>query len=143
MIRKHFLHRNGFACLWIAVLMLPAFFHAVLAESVPDAGAGPAAVTVPDAVAESVAKQESGAAEAAGSDSEPAAETSEEDASGIDFVLVLDGSGTMAQSDPKGLTAEAAKMFVDMLPNKNARVAVVEFGPNYGENAFNAEKYTK
>ncbi|MCR5403586.1 MAG: VWA domain-containing protein, partial [Butyrivibrio sp.] len=65
-----------------------------------------------------------------------------EDESTIDFVLVLDNSGTMAKSDPDGLTVSAAKMFIDMLPNKNARVAVVEFGSDYGEAAFAADKYT-
>ena len=69
--------------------------------------------------------------------------TASEDDSNIDFVLVLDNSGTMARSDPGGLTVDAAKMFIDMLPMKNARVAVVEFGSNYGENAFSPEKYTK
>ena len=64
-----------------------------------------------------------------------------EDESTIDFVLVLDNSGTMASSDPEGLTVSAAKMFIDMLPQKNARVAVVEFGSNYGEDAFSGEKY--
>ena len=65
-----------------------------------------------------------------------------EDDSTIDFVLVIDNSGTMARSDPKGLTVSAAKMFIDMLPKKNARVAVVEFGSNYGDGAFSPEKYT-
>ena len=59
-----------------------------------------------------------------------------EDDSTVDFVLVLDNSGTMASSDPEGLTIEAAKMFIDMLPNKNARVAIVEFGSDYGTQAY-------
>jgi hypothetical protein len=65
-----------------------------------------------------------------------------EEDSTIDFVLVLDNSGTMAKSDPEGLTVSAAKMFIDMLPHKNARVAVVEFGSDYGADAYDAEKYS-
>ena len=64
------------------------------------------------------------------------------DESTVDFVLVLDCSGTMEQSDPGKLTVAAAKMFVDMLPHKNARVAIVNFGADYGENAYNPEKYS-
>ena len=74
-------------------------------------------------------------------DAELTASAGENDST-IDFVLVLDNSGTMARSDPDGLTTAAAMMFIDMLPTKNARVAVVEFGSNYGENAYSPEKYT-
>lgn len=70
------------------------------------------------------------------------ADSAAEDDSTIDFVLVLDNSGTMARSDPDRLTVSAAKMFIDMLPEKNARVAVVEFGSDYGEDAYSGEKYT-
>ena len=65
-----------------------------------------------------------------------------EENSPVDFVLVLDNSGTMAKSDPEGLTVSAAKMFIDMLPHKNARVAVVEFGSDYGADAYDPEQYT-
>ncbi len=71
------------------------------------------------------------------------ADPSPEDDSTVDFVLVLDNSGTMARSDPEGLTTAAAKMFIDMLPQKNARVAVVEFGSNYGDRAYSKEKYSE
>ena len=159
MISKLNVRRAVFLCLWIAALVLIAFGQAVRAESESVASKGP------DVAAESEKTPAQGPASAVKSEktpaqepvsgaesesvsgtelgSEPAAESSEDDVSGIDFVLVLDGSGTMAKSDPKGLTVEAARMFVDMLPNKNARVAVVEFGPNYGEDAYDAEKYTK
>ena len=173
MTRKHYLHRSILACLWIAILLFPAVCQGVRAESdsgsvsapgsaevsapgsvsapssaevsAPGSGSasGSTAKTISDAEMEAFSTAQSEPAAAADPNSELAAETSEDDASGIDFVLVLDGSGTMAKSDPKGLTVEAAKMFVDMLPNKNARIAVVEFGPDYGESAYDAEKYTK
>lgn len=54
----------------------------------------------------------------------------------IDFVLILDCSGSMAKSDEENLSVSAAKMFVDMLPAENARLAVVSMGPNYGSEAY-------
>lgn len=71
------------------------------------------------------------------------AASTQESSSTIDFVLVLDNSGTMKRSDPDGLTVAAAKMFIDMLPRKDARVAVIEFGADYGEAAFDKEQYSK
>lgn len=41
------------------------------------------------------------------------------------FVLVLDCSGSMEESDVNGLSPKAAKMFVDMMPVENAQIAVV------------------
>lgn len=55
----------------------------------------------------------------------------------IDFVLLLDCSGSMGSSDTQGLYISAAKMFVDMLPTENARLSVIGFGPNYGGEAYN------
>lgn len=57
----------------------------------------------------------------------------------IDFVLILDCSGSMDESDEEGLSVSAAKMFVDMLPAENARLAVIAMGPNYGEAAYPME----
>ncbi len=53
-----------------------------------------------------------------------------------DFVLVLDSSGSMENSDEQQLHISAAKMFVDMLPSENARLSVIGFGPNYGAEAY-------
>lgn len=54
----------------------------------------------------------------------------------VDFVLVLDQSGSMNSSDHERLTVSAAKMFVDMLPAENARLAVIAFGDDYGSEAY-------
>lgn len=45
-----------------------------------------------------------------------------------DFVLVLDCSGSLWESDPNLLCLEACSMFVDMIPVENARVSIVAFG---------------
>lgn len=68
-----------------------------------------------------------------------AAESASDDTK-VDFVLVLDCSGSMEASDPEGLSISAAKMFVDMIPMENARVGVVGFGGNWGEQAYVYEK---
>ena len=52
------------------------------------------------------------------------------------FVLVLDCSGSMEESDVNGLSPKAAKMFVDMMPVENAQIAVVAFGANWGEDSY-------
>ena len=54
----------------------------------------------------------------------------------VDFVLVLDCSGSLSTSDEQRLSVSAAKMFVDMLPAENARLAVVALGNDYGANAY-------
>ena len=54
----------------------------------------------------------------------------------VDFVLLLDRSGSMGSSDEQQLYVSAAKMFVDMLPTESARLAVVAFGEDYGEEAY-------
>lgn len=54
----------------------------------------------------------------------------------VDFVLVLDCSGSLSASDEQRLSVSAAKMFVDMLPAENARLAVVALGNDYGANAY-------
>ena len=46
----------------------------------------------------------------------------------VDFVLVLDCSGSMIKFDPNQLAATACKMFIDMIPIQDARVSVVTFG---------------
>ena len=58
----------------------------------------------------------------------------------VDFVLVLDCSGSMDKTDPNGLSVSAAKMFVDMIPMENARVGVVGFGGYWGDQAYVYEK---
>lgn len=65
-----------------------------------------------------------------------AAEKGREDESTVDFVLVLDCSGTMKDNDPKGWTASAAKTFVDLLGVEKSRLAIVAFGPYYGEDSY-------
>ena len=60
----------------------------------------------------------------------------EEEKENIDFVLVLDCSKSMDSSDPESLSIRAAKMFVDMLPVENTRVAVVGFGPEWGKSTY-------
>lgn len=46
----------------------------------------------------------------------------------VDFVLVLDCTDSMAKSDTSNICEAAAKMFTDLAPSNNARVAVVAFG---------------
>lgn len=54
----------------------------------------------------------------------------------VDFILVLDCSGSMDSSDRQGLSISAAKMFADMVPMENARIGVVGFGGNWGDQAY-------
>lgn len=61
-----------------------------------------------------------------------AAESKSDDTT-VDFILVLDCSGSMEKTDPEGLSVSAAKMFVDMIPKENARVGVIGFGQDWGE----------
>lgn len=68
-----------------------------------------------------------------------AAESASDDTK-VDFVLVLDCSGSMDSSDKQGLSISAAKMFADMIPMENARIGVVGFGGNWGEQAYVYEK---
>lgn len=53
-----------------------------------------------------------------------------------DIVLVLDCSGTMPIYDPNGLTAEATKLFVDLLQSYNVRLSIIVFGDDYGKDAY-------
>ena len=46
----------------------------------------------------------------------------------VDFVLVLDCSGSLRTTDPSALCATACKMFLDMVPVENARVAILAYG---------------
>lgn len=60
----------------------------------------------------------------------------EQEGKTVDFVLVLDCSGSMNQSDPWKMSVSAARMFVDLLPVENTRIAVVGFGPDWGEESY-------
>lgn len=46
----------------------------------------------------------------------------------VDFVLMLDCTDSMINSDTSNICEAAAKMFTDFAPSNNARVAVVAFG---------------
>ncbi|MCI5900327.1 MAG: VWA domain-containing protein [Lachnospiraceae bacterium] len=52
------------------------------------------------------------------------------------FVLVLDCSGSMQESDANGLSPKAAKLFVDMVPVENTKIGVVAFGANWGAGSY-------
>lgn len=54
----------------------------------------------------------------------------------IDFVLVLDCSGTMRYNDPEHWTEAAAKQFVNYLGTENVRLGVIAMGHNYGNDAY-------
>lgn len=58
----------------------------------------------------------------------------------VDFVLLLDCSGTMAKNDPKQLAADACKTFMELLPLENARIGVIAFG--YGGSTYAYEHFT-
>ncbi|NGZ78029.1 vWA domain-containing protein [Saccharibacillus alkalitolerans] len=47
--------------------------------------------------------------------------------SAIDAVLVLDASHSMEESDPEGVSAEAMRLFIDMLPEEGSRVGIVSY----------------
>lgn len=51
----------------------------------------------------------------------------------VDFVLVLDCSGSLAQTDPYYLCSTACEMFLDMVPLENARISIMAFGYPGGE----------
>lgn len=61
----------------------------------------------------------------------------------VDFVLVLDCSGSMNSSDAEMMSVEAAKLFVDLVPIENARIGIVGFGPNWGDTSYVYEKNGK
>lgn len=65
-----------------------------------------------------------------------AAEETAQEAETLDFVLVLDCSGTMDSNDPTGLALTACKLFVDMLPVENARIAAVAIGYEDGSRGY-------
>lgn len=60
-----------------------------------------------------------------------------------DFVLVVDCSSSLTRTDPKKLTFQAAKKFVDMLPVNDTRLAVIAFGEDYGSSAYKINKNDK
>ncbi|GEM_PF-2131645 len=45
----------------------------------------------------------------------------------VDAILVLDASHSMNESDPAGISAEAMRMFIDMLPEAGSRVGIVSY----------------
>jgi len=51
----------------------------------------------------------------------------------VDFILVLDCSGSLRQTDPHYLCSTACKMFLDMVPLENARIGILAFGYGGGE----------
>ena len=56
-----------------------------------------------------------------------------EENSVVDFVLVLDCSGSMNDSDRHNLVESATKMFIDLLPSVDARISVIAFGRDYSK----------
>lgn len=54
----------------------------------------------------------------------------------VDFVLVVDCSGSMSINDPNGLTAVAAKKFIDKLPTDKVRLSIIAMGDDYKEKAY-------
>ena len=54
----------------------------------------------------------------------------------VDFVLVVDCSGSMSINDPNGLTAVAAKKFIDKLPTDKVRLSIIAMGDDYEEKAY-------
>lgn len=58
------------------------------------------------------------------------------DSTPVDFVLVLDCSGTMLNNDPEGWTAKAAEDFVNLIGTENVRISVIAMGHNYGSDAY-------
>ena len=64
----------------------------------------------------------------------------EEDNATIDFVLVIDCTGSLSDSDPYKWGVKAAQLFVETLPIKNVRVSVIAFGPQWDtEEVYTAE----
>lgn len=57
----------------------------------------------------------------------------------VDYVLVLDCSGTMLKNDPNHLAASACNLFIDMLPIQDSRIAVITFG--YGGGGFDYHSF--
>lgn len=51
----------------------------------------------------------------------------------IDFVLVVDCTGSLSESDPHKWGVEAAKLFVETLPTENVRVSVIGFGAKWDQ----------
>ena len=70
----------------------------------------------------------------------PVKASASEDAKTTDFVLILDCSGSMAKNDRKGLTADACKKFMDLLPIENARIGVIAYG--YSGKSYDYEYFT-
>lgn len=60
-----------------------------------------------------------------------AARAEESGSATIDFVLVVDCTGSLSESDPLKWGVEAAKLFVETLPTENVRVSVIGFGAEW------------
>ena len=60
----------------------------------------------------------------------PVSAQAAEEKQGVDFVLVLDCSGSMAKNDTEGLAATACKELLDFMPIENARIGVIAYGYN-------------
>ena len=56
-----------------------------------------------------------------------------EESATVDFVLVMDCTGSLADSDPLKWGIEAAKLFVRTLPTENVRVSIIGFGAKWDE----------
>lgn len=54
----------------------------------------------------------------------------------VDYILVVDTSGSTNDTDRERLCEEAARMFVNMVPLDNARVAVIAFGNEDRKNMY-------
>lgn len=54
----------------------------------------------------------------------------------VDYVLVVDTSGSTSYTDEQKLCEEAARMFVNMVPLDRARVAVIAFGNEDRKNMY-------
>ena len=46
----------------------------------------------------------------------------------VDFIIVLDDSGSMRDSDPEELALDGAKLFIDLLPAGKANIGVILYG---------------
>ena len=56
-------------------------------------------------------------------------QATEQKAAGVDAVLLMDSSGSMAKNDPKKLRVPAAKMFMSLLSGQD-RIGLISFSDN-------------
>lgn len=110
----------------------------LLCSSVPAMAEEAAPVENASGQTETPAEDASGQTEAPAEDASaqpgtPAEQTSED--STVDFVIVLDCSGSL-KVEEQALCISASKMFIDMLPSENARLAILGFGKDFGDEAY-------